>query len=434
MRALEASRTGFREPIRILFYGQSIMGGQWHVHVEAALRARYPEADLRIENRAIGGFSAKYLIRTCEADLYPFQPDLFILHVYGHHVEYENILRQVRARTTAEIMIMTDHWTRKDYDPLHGYRMNRWGAFMEQHLAQLCEKYRCERVDVRQGWRAWLETAGKTPTDLLKDNVHLNDAGKEVMAAICLRHFLPHPEPELEAGGQLIEIPLDSLRQASNRFALDFHGHRVDLVPRHHGQGRFRIRIDGQPPATYPGLFAFTRTSSIIRPGWPTLMRVESAALPVVEDWTLTLTEVAPDQSAVRFRLEGSRTGFDGEGSNAERFVSNSGRVVLEPGDWTILRSYRLRGEPAEPGMQVTWRCEAQFQEDGEWEWGETPWMLFHGLGPGEHRLEVESEPGVLDAMEAVRVFRPASHDWSLLRDDGRSPLMEREWEEPDQG
>ena len=77
----------------------------------AYLRSTYTNANLIIENRAIGGHSSQLLVKTAEADLYPFQPDLLIFHVYGSHLEYENIIRRVRERTCADILLQTDHLT-----------------------------------------------------------------------------------------------------------------------------------------------------------------------------------------------------------------------------------------------------------------------------------------------------------------------------------
>lgn len=45
------------------------------------------------------------LAKTAETDLYSFQPDLFIFHVYGSHDKYEDIIRRTRERPTAEILM-----------------------------------------------------------------------------------------------------------------------------------------------------------------------------------------------------------------------------------------------------------------------------------------------------------------------------------------
>ena len=114
MRLLAESTPEKRNPVRVLFYGQSITEQGWWKIVAEDLRTRFPNANLIIENRAIGGHSSQLLVKTAEADLYPFQPDLVIFHVYGAHDKYEEILRRVRERTCAEILQQNDHVTKPE--------------------------------------------------------------------------------------------------------------------------------------------------------------------------------------------------------------------------------------------------------------------------------------------------------------------------------
>ncbi|MEZ2276536.1 MAG: hypothetical protein ACBR12_06435 [Microcoleus sp.] len=109
MGLLASSTPGDRKPVRILFYGQSITKQDWWQDVANDIRKRFPDADLTIENRAIGGFAAGLLIRPSEHDLYPFYPDLVIFHVYGGDEDYEAIIANIRRRTTSEILIHSDH-------------------------------------------------------------------------------------------------------------------------------------------------------------------------------------------------------------------------------------------------------------------------------------------------------------------------------------
>jgi hypothetical protein len=102
MRLLATSTPEQHNTVRILFYGQSITEQKWSQFVADDLRQRFPHANLIIENRALAGFSSQLLVKTAETDLYPFQPDLLIFHVYGAHDKYEDIIRRTRERTTAE--------------------------------------------------------------------------------------------------------------------------------------------------------------------------------------------------------------------------------------------------------------------------------------------------------------------------------------------
>jgi hypothetical protein len=74
-----------RRTVRVLFYGQSITEQAWWQGVAQYLRATYPNANLIISNLALGGHASQLLVKTAEADLYPFQPDLSGLWV-AHRV------------------------------------------------------------------------------------------------------------------------------------------------------------------------------------------------------------------------------------------------------------------------------------------------------------------------------------------------------------
>ncbi len=66
MRLLATSTPTKRNRVRILFYGQSITEQNWSKQVADDLRRRFPNADLDIQNRAIGGFASQLLVRPAE--------------------------------------------------------------------------------------------------------------------------------------------------------------------------------------------------------------------------------------------------------------------------------------------------------------------------------------------------------------------------------
>ena len=156
MRLLATSTAEKRNTVRILFYGQSITEQKWAKLVEEDLRRRFPHANLVVENRALGGFASQMLVKTAETDLYPFQPDLLIFHVYGAHDKYEDILRCTRERTTAEILLQNDHITKPaDFtEETDAARLppagRHWDAFMNHNwLLSLAKKYDAELCDQR---------------------------------------------------------------------------------------------------------------------------------------------------------------------------------------------------------------------------------------------------------------------------------------------
>jgi hypothetical protein len=152
------STPGDRKTVRVLFYGQSITQQDWWKEVANYLRSTYTNANLVIENRAIGGHASQLLVKTAEADLYPFQPDLLIFHVYGSHLEYENIIRRVRERTCADILLQTDHITSdgsltEETNPAK-LAPKQWDAWMNHvFLPQTAAKYGACRADIHEMWK-----------------------------------------------------------------------------------------------------------------------------------------------------------------------------------------------------------------------------------------------------------------------------------------
>jgi hypothetical protein len=62
--------------IKILVYGQSISVQNWWLSVKKDIEAKFPNANLIMENRAIGGFASQLLCKTVEMEVSSFYPGL----------------------------------------------------------------------------------------------------------------------------------------------------------------------------------------------------------------------------------------------------------------------------------------------------------------------------------------------------------------------
>jgi hypothetical protein len=419
MTLLATSTPARRNTVRILFYGQSITEQKWTQIVSDDLRRRFPHANLLIENRAIGGHSSPRLVKTAEADLYPFYPDLLIFHVYGAHAEYEQIIRNVRERTTAEILIQNDHLRATDTldeetDPAKlGPRREIHSQFMNyKFLPETARKYGAELCDQRALWKQYLRDYNLEPKALLKDNVHLNAHGEYLMAEIVKLYLRHDPSVSDAAWKDLVKTYRvgQDVRWQGGKLKMNFEGNRVDVIAADGRAAPAAVRIDGHKPSAHPELYTFTRASPYPGSKWPTLLRVSSEKPLVVEDWTLTVNEISPDHKLVRFSVAGSQTGPDGEGTSAERFVSRSGRVVIEPSDWNLDYGLQVFKRPVAPGFKITWQVAAHFADEfispGVKDAGvETVVTLAQGLKNGPHTLEISG--GKRTPIAAVRVYRP---------------------------
>ncbi len=420
MTLLATSTPQRRHTVRILFYGQSITEQTWTKWVSEDLRRRFPHANLILENRAIGGHSSPRLVKTMEADVFPFQPDLVIFHVYGDDGDYERIMRAIRERTTAEILLQTDH-LRRDDDPLReitdptkitrGREM--WNSWMNYvFLPRMAKQYTAELVNQRDLWKAYLRDHNLSPGALLKDQVHLNDHGNYLMAEI-VKAYLRY-DPKLKAEGDTGTITTyqvgQDVRWKNGKWTLPFDGNRVDVIVKTGEAKPATITIDGQNPSAFPELYSFNRVTHYPQSKWPTMLRVQRGAPLLVEDWTLTLTELSSDYKQVKFTLRGAKTGEDGAGISTERFVSKSGRIVIEPGDWNLEYCLQVFKRPLQPGFQIEWNVVPQFVDEFVAPSLadtaiETTVTLANGLANGKHVLEIVGEKQT--PIAAIRVHRP---------------------------
>lgn len=430
MRLLATSTPEHRNTVRVLFYGQSITDQNWTEIVAADLRTRFPHANLITENRALGGFSSQLLVKTAETDLYPFQPDLLIFHVYGSHESYADIIRRVRERTTAEILqqndhLSADHDVAEETDPAKITQNSAyWHGFMNyKWLPQLAREYQTELADQRSIWRRYLTDHNLVPQDLLRDEVHLNDRGDYLMGEIVksyLRYDPTLPPSPAESWVRTHVVGRDVSWQGST-LRLKFRGTRVDaIVPKHSQASRAaRIRIDGKSPAQFPELYAFTRALATPGSKWPVIAPIHSNKLLQQEDWTMQVKTIRGEgkKNTYTFEVTGSRTGPDGSGRSDTQFVSNSGRIVIDPQSWNVEYALILpKIDPVPDTFTVKWTVVPQFVEryappavtD---ESVETAVTLFQGLGPGEHTLEIEGDSTL--PLSALRVYTPPLHEQS---------------------
>lgn len=415
---LATSTPDHRNTVRILFYGQSITVQDWWKEVAADLKTRFPHADLVIENRALGGFSSQRLVKTAETDLYPFQPDLLIFHVYGAHNCYEDIIRRTRERTTAEILIQTDHinaradWRHEETDPAKVTTKN-WDSFMNyKHLPAVVRRYGCGYVDQRNLWKRYLTERGLEATALLRDGVHLNDEGCRVMAAFVKAALVKRDDSSIDPMNcgyvRTLTVGKD-LDVASGTLKLDIDGSRIDLIASRGSERPIAALIDGKKPSEHPELYCFTR--ALPKPGgpWPVVADLSSEEPLLVEEWTMNVARDPAKEDLFTFTLSGSKTGPDGSGRSDTRFASPSRRVVIDPEDWD--ESYALglaQVKPVPAKFTARWhvvpRHQDQWQPTASLPGIENAVTLAHGLADGPHTLELT---GDLSALAAVRVYSP---------------------------
>lgn len=393
-----------RGRLKVFFYGQSITLEPWWRIVSDWLIHRYPNVDFTIENRAISGFQADKLAYTAFADVHGSQPDLIILHNYGYENEMDLLLKNIRSGSSAEILLQTDHphlpgQLNENTNAATVSPTDWWAYRNAVTLPQLCLRYRCALADVRKFWKAYLRQYHLKERDLLRDVTHPNADGNALLAAAIIRYFDSPPlDPDYPANQnptvQTLYLNPASL-WPSKSVELEFSGYRIEALLSPRASNIARLYLDGARASNHPELITFTRPSDThVRP-WPSLTLVTSKATLVPEQWKLTLTTVSTDGLEYTFRVDGTVTGFDGEGTNTKDFVSRSKRVLISKEAWWIPYAKRQSGTNPPVGFQVEW--EAKLRGTDELPIvaslptnSEVVLQIASGLTEGTHRVRLD--------------------------------------------
>ncbi len=436
--------TGDSPPIRVVVYGQSITAQPWSMATLRRHAAGFPGRQWVIENRSIGGVTASYLERLAESEVFSFNPDLVVFHAYGDVLAYGRLLMALRSRTTAEVMVMNNHFALWDEGgfPERG----RWDMIDLPALALASE---AAVVDVRTRWRDHLLSRGLPIGALLSDTVHPNLEGQQVLAAALSEQLAsPVARPVLDPyrGGRVRRLNREpgGADATARAWRVMFHGNRV--VARVPAGARARVRIDGLAPSETVRGRIHGRTQGWPGSGWPFHLRVQTRMPLVDEIWTLRITEVIGPRR-VRFEVRGSRTGPDGDGVSSEGFVSDSGRVVLNEGDWYWENLFT----DLAVGTEFRWSTIPQGVDEVSGA-GTVSWVdVVSNLELGEHVLELEDltplggprieqlilhDPSGKEVMDHGVVQQMSSGEGMLIRGSGpvETSVDLREWRDWNEG
>ena len=424
MKALDESTGENPATVRVLFYGQSITAQGWTRLFMDNLKMRYSTVNFVWENRAIGGYESPSLIKTAESDLYPFYPDLLFFHVYGPLDKYEEIVRRVRERTTAEIVLWTSHLKRGE-DPA---RMLQSRDERSMRILEIARKYGCLAVDLNRKWSEMMIGYGYTMDDLLKDSIHMKESGPALPAYAAFVGGelvrVPGTAGSPEYSGTVSSVKLGDpsvTRGEDGTIVLSFTGNRVVAVSDGTGDkgATATLLLDGRPVASYSEMFANTRPSAIVN--WmPTIKLVtrKDGVLPVEENWTLTYIEgTQPDGQKIHFRIDGSVTGFDGEGWSTEAFVSNSGRAAIASEDFHVWQYEYVKGkhpyvdkglDKAKVGDKIEWKTVGMFADPYRPVPKGDQTVLVQNCKNGSHTLTIKPKGGAL-GIESFIVNAPCA-------------------------
>ena len=249
---------------------------------------------------------------------------------------------------------------------------------------------------------------------LIYDLVHLNRRGEDLAAALVSEHlrYDVDRDPEAAQWVKTYEIGRD-IEWTDDRLTLDFTGNRVDIILADHETVDAAVWIDGKRPSEFAELYGVTRTTYYPLTSWPALLKVDDQAPLQLEQWRLTLTQISEDQKQFRFTIDGSETGYDGQGQSDQQFVSNSGRVVIEPENWNLAYALSVFHNRIDDGFEISWDVVPYFADNlsapadhlirGD------AITVAQGLPGGSHQLQLEAQ--AKGQIKAIRVYHPPRLD-----------------------
>jgi len=432
MSLLENSTSYIKQNVKIQFYGQSIVGGLDPNLIMDKLKERYPTVEFTVIKNPIGGFRAPSLSRVAIHDLYHEYADLIIFHVYGGEKsgDVEEIFRNIKLKTTAEVIVFNHHLAYMGQDEDEQKKRTLSDFYGSKNLELLANKYGFEFVDVRKTWKDFISiNPDINIQSLLSDQVHPNDLGNELLAHCILQHFRYNPHLQFiksnvydirfkstvkEQSEHKISITGDyelsnNLILADNsELSFSFFGNRVDIIPSEENEeSEIEITINDTKPSDVKSLYYVTRASSNYEMWWPVLKRISLSKdkLPIIQKYTLEIFNIDRESETFSFKLYGDKTGFDGEGNNAEDFISNSKLISIQKDDFTVFQAEKVSRKETPENFKVNFEVKA-LASDKIHISGNNQVTLLKGIDNGLNSITITAKNGKLK-LDRVRIYKP---------------------------
>jgi hypothetical protein len=432
MALLENSTSYMPQTIKIQFYGQSIVGELDENFVIDKLKEKYPTVKFNIIKNAIGGFNATSLARVANHDLYHEYADLIIFHVYGGDKsgDLEEIFMNIKTKTTAEAIVFNHHIAYAGEDEKAQYTRTVSDFYGSKSIELLAAKYNFEFVDVRKTWEDFIAiNPDITIKSLLKDGIHPNQLGNELLAYCILQHFKYNPYLQF-VRPNIADIHFKHSKYEQSPFGLDFKGNydirqnlklyegselsfqftgnRVDLFPSQDTKAaQIKIIVNGLKPSQIQTLYYITRPSSNYNMWWPAVKRVSLSKLkvPTIQKYTLQIFNIDRAAQTFSFKLFGDKTGFEGEGNNREDFVSKSQLISIDKDDFTVFQSEGVSKNETPENFKVTFEIKSLANDDISIV-DSHQITLFKGIHNNLHNLTIKVVKGEL-SLDKIRIFKP---------------------------
>ncbi len=199
-KSLEKLRRG--ETLRIVLLGDSIANDLGNSTFDVLVERLYPGSRIEVVT-AIEGATGCWHYRhenRVESYVFAYDPDLVIIAGISHRWDYEaiaDVVDQIRAGCDADVMIMTGAAAPMRREVSYAAKQFRIStdeavariAHFKAELEKVAHEKKAEWFHMRAAWDAYVAASGQAPEYFLRDGLHANDGGRQVMARIVESYF-----------------------------------------------------------------------------------------------------------------------------------------------------------------------------------------------------------------------------------------------------
>lgn len=205
-RHLGATLARLREgpALRVVMLGDSIVNDTSNSLFEVLLQRAYPRCRIEVVTSVRGGTGCQYY--SVEGRLreyvFRFRPDLLVIGGISHGYDtgaMRSVIRQVRAEHQCDILLMSgavcpqqrcdENFVRNSgLPPQQAMELVR--TFPER-LSRLAAEEQVELIDMRAIWDGYIAASPRPPDWFMRDPVHANRRGKQVLGRVIESYFLP---------------------------------------------------------------------------------------------------------------------------------------------------------------------------------------------------------------------------------------------------
>ena len=358
--------------LEILFYGQSIIGGMRTNILVDSLKARFPYARIKYKHKPIGGFTIPDLTNTVYHDVYQENPDLIVFHAYDGIKDnlYDAFIKNIRKRISSEILLLDHHYVwDKPNERLKS--VNESHDFDSRAIKSIAQKYNCGFVNVREQWKTHLENNEMTPNLLMGNtvdpNVHPNDQGNALLRQIILSKFPKSDSLNYSAEDENLRIMVPP-NQFHKDIEIPSSATNVELFLersiRKVDNCSVVVLIDGKKPSEFRDSYHVERPSKGFQSWMPGISKVTlGKPFPIEEEWTITVFDIDRENKTFKFRLEGEKTGVDGEGNNVGKFISNSKRISIDGAHFNLFRIEKILKKETPENFKIKFKVSQIIKE-----------------------------------------------------------------------